>query len=139
MPDGIYFWNPTNPETIEPFYLTDRDAIRTLVYARPYRRFANKDEVTYFVANRDDIVDGKMGPIIVALKGVLGAKTLYDFTDDMKDYVATDISSCLGETSNGNILVSVKDKIQINIDCCVLKRQFGNNSSRPLKVGFYFM
>ena len=32
------------------------------------------------------------------------------FTDDMKDYVATDISSCLGETSNGNILVSVKDK-----------------------------
>lgn len=109
-PDGIYFWNPTNPETIESFYLTDRDAMRTLVYARPYRRFAKKDEVTYFVANRDDIVDGEMGPIIVALKGVLGAKTLYDFTDDMKDYVATDISSCLGETSNGNILVSVKDK-----------------------------
>lgn len=109
-PDGIYYWNPNKPEVIEPFYLTERDSIRTLVYALPFRRFAKKDEVTYFVANRDDIVDGKKGPIIVALKGVYGAQTLYDFTDDFSQYVITDISGCLGETVNGNIIVSVKDK-----------------------------
>lgn len=109
-PDGVYFWDETNPDTIEPFYLTERDTIRTLVYALPFRRFAEKDEVCYFVANRDDIVDGKMGPLIVGFKGVKGAQLLYDFTDDFNDYIATDISGCIGNTVNGYVLVSVKNK-----------------------------
>lgn len=109
-PDGVYFWDETKPDTIEPFYLTERDTIRTLVYALPFRRFAEKDEVCYFVANRDDIVDGKMGPLIVGFKGIKGAQLLYDFTDDFNDYIATDISGCIGNTVNGYVLVSVKNK-----------------------------
>lgn len=109
-PDGVYFWDETKPDTIEPFYLTERDTIRTLVYALPFRRFAEKDEVCYFVANRDDIVDGKMGPLIVGFKGVKGAQLLYDFTDDFNDYIATDISGCIGNTANDYVLVSVKNK-----------------------------
>lgn len=109
-PDGVYFWNEAKPDTIEPFYLTERDTIRTLVYALPFRRFAEKDEVCYFVANRDDIVDGKMGPLIVGFKGVKGAQLLYDFTDDFNDYIATDISGCIGNTANDYVLVSVKNK-----------------------------
>ncbi|MGX0914952.1 hypothetical protein [Staphylococcus hominis] len=109
-PDGVYFWDETKPDTIESFYLTERDTIRTLVYALPFRRFAEKDEVCYFVANRDDIVDGKMGPLIVGFKGIKGAQLLYDFTDDFNDYIATDISGCIGNTVNGYVLVSVKNK-----------------------------
>ena len=109
-PDGVYFWNEAKPDTIEPFYLTERDTIRTLVYALPFRRFAEKDEACYFVANRDDIVDGKMGPLIVGFKGVKGAQLLYDFTDDFNDYIATDISGCIGNTANDYVLVSVKNK-----------------------------
>ncbi|UVD88811.1 MAG: sialidase family protein [Staphylococcus haemolyticus] len=109
-PDGVYFWDETKPDTIEPFYLTERDTIRTLVYALPFRRFAEKDEICYFVANRDDIVDGKMGPLIVGFKGIKGAQLLYDFTDDFNDYIATDISGCIGNTVNGYVLVSVKNK-----------------------------
>lgn len=109
-PDGVYFWDANQPNDIKPFYLTERDSIRTLVYALPFRRFAEKNEVTYFVANRDDIVDGKMGPLIVGLKGVLGAQLLYDFTDDFDKYIYTDISGCLGNTAQGNVIVSVKDK-----------------------------
>lgn len=109
-PDGIYFWNEAKPDTIESFYLTERDTIRTLVYALPFRRFAEKDEVCYFVANRDDIVDGKMGPLIVGFKGVKGAQLLYDFTDDFNNYIATDISGCIGNTANDYVLVSVKNK-----------------------------
>ncbi|MDM3980635.1 WD40/YVTN/BNR-like repeat-containing protein [Staphylococcus haemolyticus] len=109
-PDGVYFWDETKPDTIEPFYLTERDTIRTLVYALPFRRFAEKDEVCYFVANRDDIVDGKMGPLIVGFKGIKGAQLLYDFTDDFNDYIATDISGCIGNTANDYVLVSVKNK-----------------------------
>lgn len=109
-PDGVYFWDETKPDTIEPFYLTERDTIRTLVYALPFRRFAEKDEVCYFVANRDDIVDGKKGPLIVGFKGIKGAQLLYDFTDDFNDYIATDISGCIGNTVNGYVLVSVKNK-----------------------------
>lgn len=109
-PDGVYFWDANQPNDIKPFYLTERDSIRTLVYALPFRRFAEKNEVTYFVANRDDIVDGKMGPLIVGLKGVLGAQLLYDFTDDFNQFTYTDISGCLGNTAQGNVIVSVKDK-----------------------------
>lgn len=109
-PDGVYFWDANQPNDIKPFYLTERDSIRTLVYALPFRRFAEKNEVTYFVANRDDIVDGKMGPLIVGLKGVLGAQLLYDFTNDFNDYIATDISGCIGNTANDYVLVSVKNK-----------------------------
>ncbi|MEX6042289.1 WD40/YVTN/BNR-like repeat-containing protein [Staphylococcus haemolyticus] len=109
-PDGVYFWNELEPDKIVPFYLTERDSIRTLVYALPYRRFAEKDEVCYFVANRDDVVDGKMGPLIVGLKGAKGAKLLYDFTDDFDKFIYTDISACVGNTINDYVLVSVKDK-----------------------------
>ena len=109
-PDGVYFWDANQPNDIKPFYLTERDSIRTVVYALPFRRFAEKNEVTYFVANRDDIVDGKMGPLIVGLKGVLGAQLLYDFTDDFNQFTYTDISGCLGNTAQGNVIVSVKDK-----------------------------
>lgn len=109
-PDGVYFWDANQPNDIKPFYLTERDSIRTLVYALPFRRFSEKNEVTYFVANRDGIVDGKMGPLIVGLKGVLGAQLLYDFTDDFNDYIATDISGCIGNTANDYVLVSVKNK-----------------------------
>lgn len=109
-PDGVYFWDAKQPNDIKPFYLTERDEIRTLVYALPFRRFAEKDEVTYFVGNRDGIVDGEMGPLIVGLKGVLGAQLLYDFTDDFNQFTYTDISGCLGNTAQGNVIVSVKDK-----------------------------
>lgn len=109
-PDGVYFWDANQPNDIKPFYLTERDSIRTLVYALPFRRFAEKDEVCYFVANRDDIVDGKMGPLIVGLKGVLGAQLLYDFTDDFDQFIYTDISGCIGNTANDYVLVSVKNK-----------------------------
>ena len=108
-PDGVYFWNETKPDAIEPFFLTEREKFRTLVYALPFRRFAEKDEICYFTANRDGIVDGKMGPIIVGLKGVLGAQLLYDFTDDFNQFTYTDISGCLGNTAQGNVIVSVKD------------------------------
>ena len=50
-----------------------------------------------------------MGPIIVGLKGVLGAQLLYDFTDDFNQFTYTDISGCLGNTAQGNVIVSVKD------------------------------
>lgn len=109
-PDGVYFWDANQPNDIKPFYLTERDSIRTLVYALPFRRFAEKDEICYFVANRDDIVDGKMGPLIVGFKGIKGAQLLYDFTDDFNDYIATDISGCIGNTANDYVLVSVKNK-----------------------------
>lgn len=109
-PDGVYFWDVSQPNDIKPFYLTERDSIRTLVYALPFRRFAEKNEVTYFTADRDGVVDGEMGPVIVGLKGVLGAQLLYDFTDDFDKYTYTDISGCLGNTSQGNVIVSVKDK-----------------------------
>ena len=109
-PDGVYFWDVNQPNDIKPFYLTERDSIRTLVYGLPFRRFAKKNEVTYFTADRDGIVDGEMGPVIVGLKGVLGAQLLYDFTDDFDKYTYTDISGCLGNTAQGNVIVSVKDK-----------------------------
>lgn len=109
-PDGVYFWNEAEPKTIKPFYLTDRADYRTLVYALPFRRFAEKDETTYFTADRDGVVDGKMGPVIVGMRGTKGAKLLYDFTDDFSKFIYTDISACVGDTIEGNVLVSAKDK-----------------------------
>lgn len=108
-PDGVYFWDEDKPEEINPYYLTERSDRRTIVYSLPFRRFAEKDEVCYFTGNRDGVVDGTMGPVIVGFKGVHGAKLLYDFTDDMGTFKYTNISACVGNTVNNNVLVSVKD------------------------------
>lgn len=108
-PDGVYFWDEDKPDEINPYYLTERSDIRTIVYALPFRRFAEKDEVCYFVGNRDGVVDGTMAPVIVGFKGVHGAQLLYDFTDDIETFKYTNISACVGNTVNNNVLVSVKD------------------------------
>ena len=110
VPDGVHYWrdegNKDNVK-IEPFYLTERaSGLRTLVYGRPFRRYAGRDEVTYFSASRDIAVNGEMSGVIVGFKGVHGAQLLYDFTDDFPD--ATGVISCLGETANGYIVASIK-------------------------------
>ena len=111
VPDGVYVYRRSqgkNNGTIELLYDTVRqENVRTLVYNRPFRKYAEKDEVTYFTAVRDMVVDGELGSLVIAFKGLKGGQVIFDATEDLPDYL-NEITSCVGETEKGNILFSVK-------------------------------
>ena len=110
--DGIYVYRRSQGKydgTIELLYNTERvKDIRAVVYNRAFRRFGDKDEVTYFTAARDIAVDGELGSIVVSFRGTKGHQVIFDATEDLPDYMS-EITSCVGDTAKGNVLFSVKN------------------------------